>query len=158
MTIAQTLSAAMAMLVLTTGATAQEPALRWGMASAEVETAANAHPVRRGERMGDKQVRSRGHQRLGTLNLEARYFYDDDGLAMIQLEGPPRNCRAVIEVLVEAHGEPVRVSDQVILRLVIWHDEAAERRVRLLISQGLCDVHYERLAEYREQDLASAPN
>lgn len=152
------LAAALAAMLLASNASAQD-GVRWGMMQAEVEAMApDIESVRRGERLGDKQVRSRGHQRLGALNLEARYFYDDAGLAMIQLHGPPRECRTIVEALVGAHGNPLRVSDQAILRLIIWHDDASDRRIRLMVSAGICDVHYERLTDYREHDLASAPN
>jgi hypothetical protein len=48
----------------------------------------------------------------------------------------------------------VRVSDQTILRLVIWHDPPNQNRIRLLLSRDVCDVNYERLSDYQSIDTA----
>ena len=147
---------AIAVSTLACSASAQD-SLRWGMSVTEVQAAVpDIRPVRNGETVSGKQVRGRGRQQLGELDLEALYYFDDAGLAAIQLEGPPRDCRQVIGALVTAHGNPLRVSDQAILRLIIWHDEASDRRVRMVVSTGLCNVHYERLTDYRAHDLAEA--
>lgn len=45
------------------------------------------------------------------------------------------------------------VSDQIILRLLIWHDRPAGTRIRLLVSESLCDLNYERLSDYEAHDL-----
>ena len=151
---------AVAATVLSGAAQAPEPVVRWGMSQAEVEAAVpNARPMRWGRTQGGAQARTQATQQFGTLELPARYSYSDMGLVRVSFEAPPRRCRDLAAVLVAEHGEPLRSSDQVLLQLFIWHQPEIDRRLRLMTSSaGICELTYEPLAEYREHDLASAPN
>ena len=139
---------------------AQEPNVRWGMSQAEVEAAVpDARPIRWGRTENGAQARTEATQRFGTLELPARYSYDDAGLARISFEAPLRRCRDFAATLMAEHGEPLRFSDQVMVQLFIWHQPEIDRRVRLVTSSaGFCNLVYEPLAEHLEHDLASAPN
>ena len=153
------LVAAVAILCATaTSAFAQASDLRWNMTSDQVLSAVQgSRAVSRGETMGAGTVRVRGRDRVGEVDTPTRYFFDETGLSMIEFESPVRRCRDVIAAVVQAHGEPLLVNDQVILRIIIWHDTTNDRRIRLMTSgAGFCDLYHERLAPYRETDLANA--
>jgi len=127
----------------------------WGM-TAEAVTAAQpeVRPVRNGDRVGDKRKLSAGRSEVAGITVDTHYYYDAKGLAMVVLRVPTRQCQAVANHLQQTLGAPKRISDQVILRLFIWHNEPAQNRLRLLVSASFCDLHVERLSEYREFDLA----
>src|SRR5690606_3836530 len=97
-----------------------------------------------------------GEYKTEEASFRTVYYYDQHGLSQIALYRKSGDCEKITAELLTQHGQPVRVSDQTILRLVIWHDEAAQNRIRLMVSRGVCDVHYERLSDYRAIDLASA--
>lgn len=153
-------SAVMAASVLAGAAHAQEPNVHWGMSQAEVEaTVPNARPLRWGRTEHGGQVRTVATQRFGNLDLPARYAYDANGLVHVSFEAPLRQCRDLAATLIAEHGQPLRFSDQVIVQLFIWHQPEIDRRLRLMTSSaGFCNLNWEPLAEYREHDLASAPN
>jgi hypothetical protein len=134
---------------------------RWNMTPEQVADAMAGHAPRSrgnsGDRMGQKRVGNVGSFRLGNATFRSVYYYDANGLAHIALGRTSGNCRDIYASLVREHGVPVRVSDQLILRLFIWHDRAAENRIRLIVSQSLCDLNYERLADYEAIDLAAEP-
>lgn len=89
------------------------------------------------------------------------YYYDASGLALVALDWKMRptdkTCGALLEHLIAAHGQPLRVSDLIIGKTVIWHDKANDNRVRVLVSlsAGICTLYIERLADYEAHDLAN---
>ena len=89
--------------------------------------------------------------------LYSKYFYDANGLTMIDLPAPPKRCQELVDYLVASKGRPIGISDQVLIKLLIWHDEPAETRIRLMYSSaGICTLNFERLSEYRDYDLSQA--
>lgn len=143
-----------------TSAQARWQATEWGMAPEQVAAAmAGAAPLSRGvqrERLGGKTIGNVGEHRLGGARFRAVYHYDEHGLAHVALGRRTGDCRQIYASLVAAHGQPIGVSDQVILRLFIWHDRPAGNRIRLLVSEGLCDLNYERLSDYEAFDLQAS--
>jgi len=142
-----------------TAADAQWQETRWGMTPEEVAAAMNGlAPLSRGsrgDRLGNKTIGNVGEYRLGRARFRAVYYYDAAGLAHVGLYRRSGDCRQILMALEEMHGRPVRISDQVILRLIIWHDQPAGNRIRLLVSQSLCDLNYERLSDYEAIDLGA---
>jgi len=132
-------------------------ATRWNMTPQEVAAAmAGQAPLSDGssrDRLGGKRIGNVGSYRLGNARFRSVYYYDDRGLAHVALYRISGDCREIYASIAREHGTPVRTSDQLILRLFIWHDRAAETRIRLLVSQSLCDLNYERLADYEAHDL-----
>lgn len=108
-----------------------------------------------GDRLGGKQIGNVGEYRLGEARFRSVYYYDDRGLAHVALHRKSGSCREILEAVAKQYGEPVRISDQAILRLVIWHDRGAGNRIRLLLSAGNCNLNYERLSDYEAVDLAA---
>ncbi|WP_029907658.1 hypothetical protein [Caulobacter sp. UNC358MFTsu5.1] len=134
-------------------------ATEWDMSPAQVEAAMpGTKPVKRGEVLSKGQARSAGQYVLNGQAVRTTYYYDDKGLSLVMLRVPFKACGATLDQLQRDHGRPLRISDQVILRLVIWHDEPAQTRIRLMVSPGaeICNLHFERLSTYREIDLAAA--
>jgi hypothetical protein len=132
-------------------------ATEWGMSPEQVEAAVpGAERLLRGETLDGKRAMSREPYQLGEQHLQARYFYDANGLAMVEVDVSRRECNAAVDVLLQRYGNPLRISDQAILRLVIWHDEPTGTRIRTLLSTNVCSVYFERLADYRDVDLANA--
>ncbi|KQY89487.1 hypothetical protein ASD25_02545 [Brevundimonas sp. Root1423] len=117
----------------------------------------NLREVRNGDRLDAGRVRLRGEQAFAGLTVETRYYFNDDGLSMIALEGPRRKCREMIAAIDSRYGPTLRIADEMILLNAIWHSEEDGARIRLMTSPaaGICTLHYEPLHLYREHDLAS---
>lgn len=131
----------------------------WGMTAEEVEAAMGGQaPLNRGrrdERLGDKEIRNVGEHQTRDARFRAVYYYDEAGLSHVALEPVSGDCEAIVAALLVEYGEPIKISDQAILRLVIWHDQAKQNRIRLMLSSGICNVNYERLSDYAVFDLGS---
>ena len=124
--------------------------------AAAMRPAAPLSNGRRGDRIGDMRVGNVGYHSFAGGRFRTVYYYDDRGLAQIALTPTSGHCRPVIDALIQRYGNPLRVSDQVILRVIIWHDPAASNRIRLLMSQSVCTLHIERLSDYEAVDRAAA--
>jgi hypothetical protein len=150
--------AAVLALALASPAAAGWQATRWNMTPEQVAAAmAGQAPLSRGsrgERLGGKRIGNVGSYRLGNARFRAVYHYDANGLAQVALNRISGNCRDIFAAIARQHGAPVVTSDQMILRLFIWHDRASENRIRLIVSESLCDLNYERLSDYEAIDLA----
>ena len=134
---------------------AQEAPLRWGMSPDEVLAAApGGRAVTRGETLDAGQVRVSARDEVAGVSGSSRFFFSTEGLSLIEFSVRDRDCRTLAAALLEAEGQPLRISDQGILRLVIWHDEANDQRLRLMTSIGICSLYREPLADYRDIDLA----
>jgi hypothetical protein len=130
---------------------------QWNMTPEQVAEAMGGQaPLRRGGRLGDKVVRNVGQHSIGRARFRTEYYYDAQGLALVTLDRRSGDCREIAQSIVDQHGQPLRTSDQVILRLFIWHDRPQSNRIRLMVSHGLCNLHYERLSDYEAHDLAEA--
>lgn len=131
---------------------------RWNMTPEQVAAAmAGQAPLSNGsrrERLGGKRIGNMGWYSLGNARFRSVYHYDANGLAHVALNRTSGSCREIYAAIAREHGAPVATSDQVILRLFIWHDRPAENRIRLIVSEGLCDLNYERLSDYEALDLA----
>jgi hypothetical protein len=131
----------------------------WNMTPEQVAAAMGRQaPLDRGsmrDRLGGKRIGNVGSYRLGNAQFRTVYYYDDRGLAQVALHRTSGGCRDIYAAHVREHGRPLRVSDQVILRLFIWHDRQAENRIRLMVSESLCELNYERLADYEAIDLST---
>lgn len=142
-------------------AEARWEATEWGMTPAQVAAAmGGAAPLssgRRGDRLGGKTIGNVGTYDFAGARFRANYHYDANGLAHIALSRLRGRCQDIYAALVGAHGQPTRISDQMILRLYIWHDRPAGNRIRLLVSTSLCDLNYERLSDYEAHDLSAQP-
>ena len=143
-----------------TTANARWEATEWNMTPEQVAAvmgpAAPLSRGRRGDRLDGKRVGNVGFHGFAGARFRTVYYYDDRGLAQVALSTQSRNCRQIVDALVQSYGEPVRISDQVILRLIIWHDPEAANRIRLLVSAGVCSLHFERLSDYEAVDRAAA--
>ena len=150
----QTILGLAALIGVAGAAQAQEPPLSWGMTAEQVLAAVpDSRAVAHGESMDAGQVRVSARDEVGGVRGSSRYFFGPEGLSMIEFSVRPRDCSALAEALLEQRSEPVRISDQGILRLIIWHDEANDQRLRLLLSAGLCDLYREPLSRFRDIDL-----
>ena len=132
----------------------------WGMSPEQVaqalgpERAAQVKPY--AIRDGGWKVANRGVTVLGEDRLPTTYEYEDGKLVLILMQQKKqKNCAAAVRHVQLQLGNPYRISDQVILRLIIWHDPARNTRVRLLVSTSICDLHYEPLDQYIEADRAA---
>jgi hypothetical protein len=107
-----------------------------------------------GDRLGDKLVvRNAGMINDGPRLVHASFYYDQRGLAMVLLKQPHKDCMDVLQGILDAHGNPYRISDQVLFKLFIWHDASQNNRLRLMVSSAkICDLHYERLDDYKAVD------
>jgi hypothetical protein len=136
-------------------------ATEWGMSPEQVAAAmAGQAPLSHGSRrvrLGGKRIGNAGSYRSGDAQFRAIYYYDARGLAHIALNRISGSCRRIHANLAAEHGPPLLVSDQLILRLFIWHDRARENRIRLMVSASLCDLNYERLSDYEAIDTRAAP-
>ena len=152
------LSAIASALALAFAVPAAAGSTRWNMTPEQVAAAMGGQaPLdhgRRGERLGGKRIGNVGTHRLGNARFRSVYYYDGNGLAQIALNRTSGSCREIYAGIVRDHGPPVVTSDQMILRLFIWHDRASETRIRLIVSRSLCDLNYERLSDYEAFDLA----
>jgi hypothetical protein len=127
----------------------------WGMTPEQVAAAvpeAKLDGPGVGETVGDKTARNAGDIVDGARTYRATFFYDQRGLAMVLLKAPHKECKAVLQEIIDAHGNPYRTSDQVLFRLLIWHDATRNNRLRLMVSAKICDLHYERLDDYKAVD------
>ena len=151
------LAAALAIALGASAAEARWQATEWGMTPEQVAAAmAGAAPLsegRSGDRLGGKTIGNVGEHSFAGARFRAVYYYDSGGLAHVALYRRSGNCREIQAALVAAYGRPVVVSDQLILRLVIWHDRPAGTRIRLLVSERVCNLNYERLSDYEAHDL-----
>lgn len=149
--------AAAAVLLWPSVAAAGWRGAEWDMTPEQVAaaTSGEAALVAKRRKSMEKTIGNRGTYVDRGTKFQTTYYFDQRGLAMIGLE-PPRkfNCASLAEPLVAAYGDPVVFSDQVILRLVIWHDAKAATRIRLLVSAGagICTLYYERLSDYEAYD------
>jgi hypothetical protein len=139
----------------TTPALAGWEATEWNMTPEQVEARMpGVHPTRRSAQLEGMKGRNRGPYTFAGLKLNATYYYDDHGLAMVMLDPPAGKCPQVGKALLDAYGPPLTASNQIILQVFVWHDEPEQTRVRLLTSQaGFCSLHFERLSDYRANDL-----
>lgn len=144
-------------LAFATAGSALPLPVRWGMTPDEVASVVpQAKPVGRPERM-DVGVGRHGTE-LAVYGQPGRatLFYGDSGLSLIAVDVPADRCSRMVSAIVAERGRPIRLSDQVILKLAIWHDEPDETRVRVQTSKGVCVLNYEPLASYRDIDLREA--
>lgn len=131
----------------------------WGMTPAEVEAAMpNARSTDRGDKLDVGKALAVSDDVSYGLELEAVYFYGDRGLELVELEIPPKHCKAVVKSFLDERGLPLINSDQKIIRLFIWHDEPTGTRIRFVLATGICSLNFERLATYRAHDLETAAN
>lgn len=154
-----TILAALALGTVPAAARAGWATTEWDMTPAQVEAAMpGTKAVRHGETLSMGQARSAGQVQLGDQRVPAVYYYDAKGLSLVTLSVPFKACGATLEQLRRDHGQPLKISDQVLFRLAIWHDEPAQTRIRAMISPEakICDLNFERLSTYREIDLAPA--
>ncbi|MDB5453628.1 MAG: hypothetical protein JWO33_2206 [Caulobacteraceae bacterium] len=130
-------------------------ATEWNMTPEQVEAhMPGVHPTRMSAQLKGVKGRNRGPYVFAGLKLNATYYYDDHGLAMVMLDAPAGKCPQVAKALLEAYGPPLTASDQIFFQVFVWHDEPEQTRVRLLTSQaGFCSLYFERLSDYRAKDL-----
>lgn len=139
-------------------ATAGWRGAEWGMAPEEVATILPDAPLSKGtsgDRLGGKTIGNVGQHTMGKEKLKAVFYYDERGLQSVGLSPRrPKSCPALTATLIETYGEPLRISDQQILMLIIWHDRPTSSRIRLLVlgGRGGCTLYYERLSDYEEAD------
>lgn len=150
------------MIAWSTQAHAGFEAAQWGMTPAQVATAlpdeAPLSPGSLGDSLEGKTVGNVGEHVDGERKFRAVYYYDTRGLTLVTLHASPSDCQGVLKDILGKHGNPYRVSDQMIFRLIIWHDAPNSNRLRLMVSKGICDLHYERLDDYKAVDDAQAAN
>lgn len=154
----RTAVAAFALALAAAPAAAGWEAAEWDMTPRQVAAAmAGRAPLGRGsgsDRLGGKKVGNVGIHTIGKARFRAVYHFDARGLSLVHLELQRGRCDDLYRELVARHGPPLRVSDQLVLRLFIWHDRPQRTRVRLLVSASLCNLNYERLSDYEAHDLA----
>lgn len=160
--------AAVALLLAAPAAHAGWRGAEWNMTPQQVTDAMKGEaPLTRAERKGKADENSSGnagkHVQDGET-FEVNYYYDAKGLRSVFLdlaEKKPKarsaKCAAFLQRLIAAHGQPLRESDQIIMRLLIWHDKPNQNRMRLVLSEGgqACGLFYERLGDYEANDLAN---
>jgi hypothetical protein len=132
----------------------------WGMTPEQVEAAmsgkAKLSKGSKGKELEGKRIGNAGTYEVDEIEFSSTYYYDDRGLAQVSLDAEFKQCTEVVRSVMAKHGQPKKVSDQIILRLIIWHDEANSNRLRLLYSQaGICNLNYERLDDYKDVDNTS---
>lgn len=131
--------------------------LRWGWTQQQLLAASpDIRPSRHGGAFNDARPRAEGPIRIGDQDLRARYYFDDDdSLKFVKVEVPYQRCRDALTALVNQYGEPLIVSDQTILKNLIWHDTPHQARPVLMVSQaGICSLTLFELGGYRDHDLA----
>ncbi len=135
----------------------------WGMTPEDVQTAMKGEaPL--GESWKDDtedKVRNIGEYVWEGHKFRALYRYDAQGLSAVTLEWKSKvrekDCQALLENVIAGSGPPLRVSDQVLFKNIIWHDKESQNRIRLMVSlpAGICALHMERLSDYEAHDLAN---
>lgn len=129
----------------------------WNMAPEQVAAVDSSAPLdkgRPGERLGKRRIGNVGSQTIGEVPVRAVYYYDKKGLGLVSLT-PDKlsDCQAMARGILAERGEPFRISDQVILKLIIWHEKDSGNRLRLMLSDaGICTLYYERLEDYEAID------
>ena len=140
-----------ALVLLAAPANAGWQEAQWGMTAEQVADAMSGKaPLdrgRRGDRLGGREIRNVGEHEAWGARFRAVYYYDEAGLSQVSLNRKSGDCEAIAAALVAEHGNPTRISDQTIFRVIIWNDETARNQIRLLRSKSICDVAYERLAD-----------
>lgn len=148
---------AMSALLVANAAQAGWQKTEWGMTAEEVAAAMGGEaPLdhgKRGDRLGDNEVRNVGKFSLDDSKFRTVYYYDAKGLSHVALIRRSGDCEKITTKLFAEYGKPQRISDQAILRLIIWHDAPTQTRIRLLVSKDICDINYERLSDYLDSDL-----
>lgn len=137
----------------------------WGMTPEQVAAAtpAGLAPLRKSSTPSKegKFTNNAGVFESGQFSFTTAFTYDAKGLASIGLT-PTRAkaCQALAKATLAERGKPLRVSDQSILMLLIWHEPEASNRVRLLLLGGGsgCTLYYERLSDYEAYDKSQASN
>lgn len=130
---------------------------QWGMSPDEVLAAMpGARLTDRGGQLDVGKALTVSEDTSYGFKAEVLYYYGDAGLELVGLEIPLKHCRDVVKLFLDERGVPLINKDQKIIRLLIWHDEATETRIRFVLGQGICGLNFERLATYRTHDLASA--
>jgi len=138
-------------------ATAGWRGAEWGMTPEQVAMTLPEAAQNKGafsDRIEGKTIGNVGRYVWDKDVFQSVFYFDAAGLASVALT-PSRQsaCKSLATKLLETHGEPLRVSDQAILKLVIWHDPKAASRVRLLLmGEGGCTLYYERLSDYEAVD------
>lgn len=150
--------AGLASLAFAGAAVAQEglpEGMRWGWTQEQLLAASpDIRPVRRGDEVNGARSRAEGPVSVGALDLKAKYYFNDIGLNMVTVRVPYRKCSDALTTLVGRYGEPLIIDDQIVLKLLIWHDDLHETRPVLMVSPGgICSLTLYRLAEYRDHDL-----
>jgi hypothetical protein len=155
--------AVLAVLPLAAPAYAGWRGAEWGMTAEQVRDAMNGEaPLKKSPRDDtEAKVANVGEYVWEKNRFRSLYYYDTDGLLSVTLNWKARpkeeQCRALLEHLVATYGQPLRVSDQMLFKNIIWHDRNQQNRVRLMVSlpAGICTLYYERLSEYEAHDLAN---
>ena len=121
----------------------------WGMTPEQVSAVVpGLRPVRFGMSLSGARKRSVRDTDLYGIAVEAEYFYDRVGLAFIRFDVPFDRCPDLVDGLLDQYAQPTHVSDQVILKVIVWEDAAAGNRVSLLHSSaGICDLRLRPLSE-----------
>jgi hypothetical protein len=153
------LAAATLAVICATRAWAGWDKTAWDMTPDQVAQAAGqeTHLARGGPRrdLAGFKIGNEGRHEWQGLKFRTTFYYDDRGLALVDLEARPEKCVELARALVRAYGQPVKLTDQVIMRSIVWHDAAQQNRI-LLIAAGaaFCDLRYYRLADWERIDLA----
>lgn len=131
----------------------------WGMSPEQVAAATpvGVAPIGKPPKP-DKEGKFTGNAgrfEAGGFKFTTAFTFDDKGLASVGLT-PTRAkaCQAFAKATLAERGQPLRVSDQTLLMLLIWHEADAGNRVRLLLpgAGAGCTLYYERLSDYEEAD------
>ncbi len=146
-------------MLFATGAQAGWETTEWGMTPQQVAAAAGdaAVPVQRPykDRQGDMVIANSGEYAIGPDRLKSRFYYEQDRLVMIGMSLDRKHCASLVNSLQARYGAPLRISDQVILKLIIWHEAATNTRIRLLVSTSICDLYFEPRDRYLAVDTAA---
>lgn len=139
--------------------------VEWGMTPEQVAAAAPAGlaPLRKPSKPGKdgKFTNSGGAFDADGFSFTTAFTYDAKGLASIGLTPThAKACQALAKATLAERGKPLRISDQTILMLLIWHEPEASNRVRLLLLGGGagCTLYFERLSDYEALDRSQASN
>lgn len=145
-----------AMFVFAGPALAGWEATTWGMTPEQVQAAMpGTRPFRHSRDYNGMRKRVIGPYQLNGATVDAMYYFDEQGLGRVSMTAPPAKCEDLGRDLIARYGQPLLVRDEVIIRSFIWHDEAAETRVLLVASPAnVCNLFFDRLATYRDNDLA----
>ena len=114
----------------------------WGMTPEQVSAAVpGVRAVHRGETLSNARKQGVRDSELYGVALQASYFYSPEGLTFIRFNVPFRRCETVVGGLVAEHGHPSKVSEQAILRVIVWDDPESGNRLSLIHSaSGICDL------------------